>query len=114
MGSNTFTVIKYEDIPLNKHGDICHSCIVCKVQPKKDDPNKIRITIAGGNILYPGEVVIPTGSPKLTKLTMNNVLSRPGAHFACCGIKYIYLDTTLLWKIQSTCVSSSLTSYMDS
>ena len=64
MGSNTFTVIKYEDIPLNKHGDICHSCIVCKVQPKKDDPNKIRITIAGGNTLCPGEVAIPTGSLK--------------------------------------------------
>ena len=30
-GTNTFNVIKYEDIPLHKRGDICHSCVVCKV-----------------------------------------------------------------------------------
>ena len=49
---NTFKVIKYEDTPLDKRGDICHYRVVCKVQPEKDNPNRTRITVAGGNIFY--------------------------------------------------------------
>ena len=32
-GTNTFKVIRYDTISLNKREDICHSRVVCKVQP---------------------------------------------------------------------------------
>ena len=68
---------------------------MCEVRPGKDDPNRTRITVAGGDIYYPGNVSTPTGSLELVKLTINIVLSRPGAHFSCFDVKNFYLDTPL-------------------
>ncbi len=51
--------------------------------------------MAGTNVNYPGDVATPTGSLELVKLMTNNVLSRPGAKFACFGVKNFYLDTPM-------------------
>ena len=101
-GTNTFKVIRYEDTPLDKQRDNCHSHAVCKIRPEKDNPNRIRITVVGGNIFYPGEVATLTGSLGLTTLTINSVMSQPGARFACFNIKNFYLDTpdgTKVWVL---------------
>ena len=68
---------------------------MCKVRPSKDDPNRTRITVNGGDIYYAGDVATPTGSLELVKLIINSVLSRPGAKFACFYVKNVYLDTPL-------------------
>ena len=94
-GTNTFKVIRYDNIPLEKRGEICHSRVVCEVLPEKDGPNRTRITVAGGNIFYPGQVATPTGSLKLTKLMINSMLLRPGARFTCFDIKNFYLNMPL-------------------
>ena len=73
-GTLTITFIRCKDIPLNKRGGVYHSCVVCKVRPKKDDPNRTRITVAGGDILYPGDVAIPTGSLELIKMMISSIL----------------------------------------
>ena len=78
-GTDTFRIIKYEDIPKDRRGDICHTSVVCEVRPDKDDPNRTRITVAGNRICYPGDVATPTGSLELVKLIINSVLSRKGA-----------------------------------
>ena len=46
-GTDTFRVIKYEDIPKERRSDICHTSVVCEARPDKDDPNRTRITVAG-------------------------------------------------------------------
>ena len=86
-GTNTFRVIRYEDIPKDRRGEICHTTVVCEVRPDKDDPNRTRITVAGNRIYYPGDVATPTGSLELVKLLINSVLSRRGAIIACFDIK---------------------------
>ena len=80
---------------MHKRRDICHTRVVCKVRPGKDDPNRTRITVNGGDIYYSGDVVTPTGYLELVKLIINSVLSRPGAKFACFDVKTFYLDTPL-------------------
>jgi hypothetical protein len=46
-GTNTFCLIDYNNIPLHKRKEICHTMVVCEVRPEKDDPDRTRITIGG-------------------------------------------------------------------
>jgi hypothetical protein len=38
VGTNTFFLINYHDIPFHKWKEICHTMVVCEVPPEKDDP----------------------------------------------------------------------------
>ena len=38
-GTNTFFLIKYNNIPVHKWKEICHTMVVCKVRLEKDDPD---------------------------------------------------------------------------
>ena len=68
---------------------------MCTFRPNKSDPNRTRITIAGQNITYPGDVGTRTASLDLIKLLINSVLSRKGAKFVTFDIKNFYLQTPL-------------------
>ncbi len=91
-GTNTFFRINYDDIPVAKWKEICHTLVVCKAQPEKDDPNCTCITIGGSRICYPGNVRTNTASLELVKLLLNSVLSRKGARFSSINLKNFYLD----------------------
>ena len=80
-GTNTFRLIKFEYIPQDRGKEICHSMIVCEIKPHKENTNQTRITVAGSQICYPGDVGTPTGSLYLVKLIINSVLLRSNAHF---------------------------------
>ena len=82
-GTNTFCIIKFEDIPQDIRKEMFHSMVVWEVKPHKEDPNRTRITVAGSQNLYPGDVGTPTGSLDLVKLIINSVLSRHNALFVC-------------------------------
>jgi hypothetical protein len=86
-GTNTFCLIDYNNIPLHKRKEICHTMVVCKVCPKKDDPDRTRITIGGNRICYPGNVGTNTALLELVKLLLNSILSRKGACFSTIDIK---------------------------
>ena len=60
--------------------------VVCEVKPHKEDPNRTRITVAGSQICYPGDVGTPNGSLDLFKLIINSVLSRRNARFVSFGL----------------------------
>ena len=94
-GTETFKVIRYEDIPQDRRREVCHTKVVCEVRPHKEVPDRKRITIVGNLIIYPGGVGTPTASLELIKLILNGVLSRPGAKFACFDVKYLYLATPM-------------------
>ena len=49
-GTNIFKLIKFADIPQDRWHEICHSRVVCKVKPHKEDPNRTHITVAGSQI----------------------------------------------------------------
>ena len=69
--------------------------MVCEYRPEKDDPNRTRITIAGGHILVPFDVSNPTGYLGLVKMMINSVLLLQNARFATFDIKNFYLDTPM-------------------
>ena len=49
--------------------------VVCEYRADNDDPNRMRITLAGGQRWVPYDVSTPTGSLKLVNLITNSVLS---------------------------------------
>jgi hypothetical protein len=69
--------------------------VVCEVQPKKDDPDRTRITIGGNRICYQGDVGTNTASLEFVKLLLNSVLSRKEAWFSTINLKNFYLDTPM-------------------
>ena len=61
-GTETFKVIKYEDVSANRRIEITYTELVCEVLPQKDDPKRTQITIRGNRIIYPREIATPTAS----------------------------------------------------
>ena len=84
-GTNTFLLIKFADIPQDRKHEICHSMVVCEVKPHKEDPNRMHINVAGGQIFYPRDVGTPTGLLDLVKLIINSFLLR-------CNTRFVYFD----------------------
>jgi hypothetical protein len=80
-GTNTFFCIKYNDIPVHKQKEICHTLVICEVCPDKDDLDCTRINIGGSKICYPGDVGTNTALLELVKILLNSVLSQKGAGF---------------------------------
>ena len=48
--TNTFRVVRYEDIPKDRLKEVCHTTVVCEVRPDKEDTKRTRITVAGNRI----------------------------------------------------------------
>ena len=94
-GTNTFYVIKFEDIPKYWLNEICYTSLVCELRPGKKDPNRKRITIYGTNVFYPGYIGTNTASLELFKLIIVSILSRAGAKYVCFDIENFYLSTPL-------------------
>ena len=94
-GTNTFSAIKFENIPKDRLNEISYISVVCEVRPGKKYPNRTRITICGTNVCYPGDVGINRASLELFKLMINSVLSRKGAKYMCFDIETFYLSTPL-------------------
>ena len=94
-GTNTFRIIRFEDIPSDRRKEIFHSMVVCEVRPQKEDPNRTRITVTGGHICYPGDIGTSTGSIDLVNIMLNSVLYRPNTRFVCFDAKHFYLQTPM-------------------
>ena len=63
--------------------------------PQKEDPYRVRITVGGNLINYPGAVSTKTADLITTKLLWNSVLSTPNAKYGCIDIKNMYLQTPM-------------------
>ena len=61
--------------------------VVCEVKTHKEDPSRTRITVAGSQICYPGDVGMSTSSLDLAKLIICSVLSLRNARFLCLDLK---------------------------
>ena len=94
-GTNTFCVIRFEDIPRDRLNKICYTSVVCELRPGKKDPNCTQITICGTNFCYLGNVGTNTASLELFKIVINSVLSQTGAKCVCFDMENFYLSTPL-------------------
>ncbi len=95
-GTNTVKFMTHDEIA-NIPGDrtVTYARIVVDYRCQKDDPNRVRITVGGNLIDYPGELTTRTADLTTTKLMWNSVISTPDAKYMCADIKSFYLETPL-------------------
>ena len=91
-GTETFQIIRYDNIPSQQHNKITYTKVVCEYKAQKEDPNQTWITIGSNCIFYPGDVGTPTGFLELVKLVINSVLSCRNVRFVCFDIRNFYIE----------------------
>jgi hypothetical protein len=93
-GSDTCFFIKHTDRPSDRVATSL--CINVALLPLKAESKRIRFTMVGNQIIYDGNVSIPTANLTTTvKVLINSVLSTPNATFMSIDIKDFYLDTPM-------------------
>ena len=61
-GTNTFYVIRFEEIPKYRLYEIFYISVVCEVRLGKKEPNITRMKICGIKFCYPGDIGTNTAS----------------------------------------------------
>jgi hypothetical protein len=69
--------------------------IVCANRPEKNNPKRVRHTIGGDRINYPGNTSTKTADMTTVKTLANSVISTPNARFMTGDLKDFYLGTPL-------------------
>jgi hypothetical protein len=55
-GTNSIFFIPYDAVPAERRKDVTYARICADYRPEKSDPNRIRITLDGNLVNYPGDV----------------------------------------------------------
>jgi hypothetical protein len=92
-GTNTLRFITHSDVPSTRKPT--YARIVVADRPQKSQPRRVRLTVGGDRIDYPGDVATKTSSLPTVKLLLNSTISTPGAKFMCIDIKDFYLNTPM-------------------
>eukprot|EP00804_Cyclotella_cryptica_P015468 CCRYP_008055-RA/>CCRYP_008055-RA protein AED:0.34 eAED:0.35 QI:0/0/0/0.75/0/0/4/0/483 len=93
-GTNTIVFIAHNEIPPQRRRH--PRTIAANYRPEKDDPYRIRLTVGGNRITYPGDCGTPTADMLTTKILLNSVISTKGARFMTIDIKDFYLNTPMV------------------
>jgi hypothetical protein len=90
-GTNALFFISMDEVPSDRRKDVTYARICANYPPEKADPNRIRITLGGNLVNYPGDVGTRTADMLTVKLLFNSVISTPGAKFMSLDISNFYL-----------------------
>ena len=92
-GSNTIHFIHPSQKLANRTATYLR--IVANYRPQKKDPYRIRFTVGGNRIEYPGNVSTPTAELATVKLHLNSVISVVNSSYMTIDIKYYYFGTPM-------------------
>jgi hypothetical protein len=92
-GTDTMRYIRKCDVPADR--TVTYFRIVAAEKPHKAESKRIRGTVGGDRLEYPGKVSTPTADLQTVKCLLNSVVSTPGAEFMTVDIKDFYLGTPL-------------------
>jgi hypothetical protein len=94
VGTNTVFFLSPAEIKnIPEDRTVTYARVVVDFRPQKEDPNRVRITVGGNLINYPGKVTTRTADMVTSKILWNSVLSTPGAKYCCADVKNFYLET---------------------
>jgi hypothetical protein len=92
-GTDTMFFIPFSALTSGRQAT--YLCIVAELKPNKAETRRIRFTVGGDRIFYPGKVSTPTADLTTAKILFNSVVSTPGAKFASFDIKNFYLNNPM-------------------
>jgi hypothetical protein len=95
-GTETIESMSIDEIKqIPKDRTVTYARIVVDYRPQKKDPNRVRITVGGNLIDYPGELATRTADLITSKILWNSTLSTPNARYMCADVKNFYLCTPM-------------------
>ena len=92
-GTDTCTFIPKSKVP--KDRKVTYVRVVVADRPRKAEPRRVRLTVGGDKVDYPGEVSTKTSDLITAKCLLNSIVSTPNARMACFDIKDFYLNNVL-------------------
>jgi len=92
-GTDTIHFIRLSDIPNDRTATYLR--LVVADRPNKSNPRRVRFTVGGDRVNYPGSVSTKTADMTSTKILLNSVLSTPESLFMTMDIKDFYLNTPM-------------------
>ena len=92
-GSNTIHFIHPSEKPISRQATYLRN--VSELKPHKEGKYRVRFTVGGNRINYPGIVTIPTAELQTVKLHLNSVVSDVNASYMTADIKNFYLNTPM-------------------
>ena len=96
QGRNTCKIMTVDEIqPIPRDQTIMYARIVVDYRTQKTDPYRVRITVRGNLIKFPGITTTTTVDMISSKLFWNSVLSTPRACYTCFDVKDFYLQTPI-------------------
>ena len=90
-GTETIEFIKKSQVPQGK--TVTYARVVAELRPQKSEPERVRITVGGNLIDYPGDKRTPTTEITTIKMHLNSVVSTPEAKYFCTYFHNFYLKT---------------------
>jgi hypothetical protein len=92
-GTETIHFIRHDQLPKGRIATYLK--IVCELKPLKTEHERVRFTVGGDRIDYPGKVSTPTADLTTSKILFNSVISTLNAMFMCLDIANFYLNTPM-------------------
>ena len=95
-GTETIFFMSHDEIKcIPRDQTVTYARIVVDYRPQKDNPNRVRITVGGNLINFPGELTTRIADLSTSKIVWNSTLSTPDARYACADIGNFYLATPI-------------------
>jgi hypothetical protein len=95
-GTQTVHFMTHEEIKnIPTDRTVTYARIVVVYRSQKADPYRVRITVGGNLIDYPGEVTTRTADIVTSKIMWNSVLSTKDAKYMCADASNFYLETPM-------------------
>jgi hypothetical protein len=95
-GTNTIFFMNHDEIKnIPKDRTVTYARVVVDYRPQKEDPNRVRITVGGNLIDYPGELTTRTADLVTSKILWNSVVSTPHAKYVTADLKLFYLTAPM-------------------
>ena len=69
--------------------------IVANVRAQKEDPYRIRFTVGGDRLDYPGPTATESAEIQTANLLFNSTISTKCGQFMCIGLKDFYIGTPM-------------------
>ena len=92
-GTDTIFFIHYHEMPKDRRATYAN--FVVDIRPEKEEKHRVRLTVGGNLVEYPGNVSTDTTDITTAKILFNSILSTPKARFLGIDIKNFYLNNDM-------------------
>ena len=86
--------------------------MVATIRPTKAKANRVRVTVGGDHLDFPGATTAHCATLPTTKCLLNSTISTPGARFMTLDIKDLYYVTSMARyeyiKLALTCIHDKI------